>query len=91
MKLVFFLFSKTISLDEHLKDVHADPTRSCLNLISISNDDFLYQCFNCKLFFASTCNFSHNCMENDGKGHVGSHANYFSPIFIKFNSSQKRK
>ena len=97
LKKLFFLlrkFSFTLSgsesLEEHLNSVHKNFKNSHLNLIHISYDEYLYQCFNCKLFFASTCNFSHNCMENDLKSN-SSHTNYFSPIYIKFSSTRKLK
>ncbi len=85
---IIFTKSGSASIDEHLERFHNSKT-DCLNMILISEHEYLYQCFNCKLFFSSTCNFSHNCMENDSKNN--STHNYFSPIYIKFSSTKKLK
>ena len=63
-----------------------------LNQIVPSNF-FMYQCLNCRLYFASNCKFSHNCWtytesvksaSNDQKQNQTNN-NYFSPIYLKFN------
>lgn len=54
----------------------------------------VYQCLNCRLFFASNCKFSHNCWtytelnkaaSNKDSKQQSTNNNYFSPIYLKFN------
>ena len=58
----------------------------------LPDDFFVYQCLNCRLFFASNCSFSHNCwtytennVSNGDSKQPPTNNNYFSPIFLKFN------
>lgn len=55
----------------------------------------VYQCLNCRLFFASNCKFSHNCWtyvevnkSTTGTKQQATNNNYFSPIYLKFNVSK---
>lgn len=72
------------------------------NLIQMSNNliphNFsVYQCLNCRLFFASNCKFSHNCWtyvevnKETGAKQQATNNNYFSPIYLKFNVSKTLK
>ena len=51
---------------------------------SSSNDLFIYQCVNCRLFFTSNSSFSHNCLVTVVDKQPPT---YFSPIYLKFNLS----
>jgi hypothetical protein len=49
-----------------------------------SNDLFIYQCVNCRLYFTSNSSFSHNCLISVVDKQPPT---YFSPIYLKFNLS----
>ena len=98
------------SLHEHLRHMHKNMESSCLiNMLKcytasaaggggetgVKRPPFgLYQCVNCRLFFASKCNFAHNCWTNaSANGSAGANkndeaiSNYFSPIYTHIDLS----
>jgi hypothetical protein len=87
----FFNLINTLNLN---LSNESSQNSSCL----LPDDFYIYQCLNCRLFFASNCSFSHNCWtytesSNGDQKHGDqkqpmTNNNYFSPIFLKFNVSK---
>jgi hypothetical protein len=71
-------------------------------LSNLPSEFHVYLCLNCRLFFKSDSSFSHNCwnimetLENNAKSdktknanrNNSNNANYFSPVYLKFNVSK---
>jgi hypothetical protein len=79
------------TLDDHMARAHSiDREAVFLNECRVPIDEYLYQCFNCKLIFLFKTDFSHNCMKKELKTQTNQ-LNYFSPIYLKFNALSKVK
>ncbi len=92
----FFNLSNSLSekgvIDKNLKKKAFQNDASTSNASSFSkltngnssNDLFIYQCVNCRLYFTSNSSFSHNCLISVVDKQPPT---YFSPIYLKFNLS----
>ena len=76
--------SQTINGVANPNNINFSNNNSNINQF-FSEDLFIYQCVNCRLFFTSSSSFSHNCLVTFVDKQPPT---YFSPIYLKFNLSK---